>query len=64
MVEINNKRYFTSLELARHVGVAKTYICRLANEGRLRHERTVLGYLFPEEVMEDWDRIPRKKRKQ
>lgn len=52
---IEGKTYYTARELADKVGASKTYICRLAKQGRIRHEHTQLGYLFPEETAEfDW----------
>lgn len=56
MVELNGIKYYTSRELAAEVEVSKGFICRLAREGRLRNERTTLGYLFPETTAkEDWE---------
>lgn len=55
MINLEGKQYYTARELAREVGVEKTYICRLARDGRLRHLRTDLGYLFSADtVKEDW----------
>lgn len=52
---IEGKQYYTARELAKTLGVEKTYICRLARDGKLRHLRTDLGYLFPADtVKEDW----------
>lgn len=56
MIDINGTKFFTSRELAEKVNVKKTYICRLAREGRLKHQKTTLGYLFPVDTAEDdWD---------
>lgn len=56
MIEIDNKKYYTARELAQTLETTKGYICRLARQGRIRHQRTELGYLFPEETAEeDWE---------
>lgn len=56
MIELEGKYYYTALEFSREVGVQKTYICRLARDGKLRHKRTALGYLFPADtIQQDWN---------
>lgn len=56
MVEIGGKKYYTAKELSGELGVAKTYICKLARTGKLRHTLTNLGYLFDSETIhEDWE---------